>query len=109
MNDRGGWYSEGPPPKEPRRLGDELGEVARGLGLPDPKAVEAVARAWAALVGDAISTHSRPRSLRDGVLTIAVDSPAWGTQLRYLEADVVRMVAAHAPVTSLRIVLDRPS
>jgi predicted nucleic acid-binding Zn ribbon protein len=82
MSNTDGWYSEGPVPKEPERLGDVLGEVARGLGLPDPKAIESIARAWPTLVGEAISTHSRPRSLRDGVLTVAVDSPVWGTQLR---------------------------
>jgi predicted nucleic acid-binding Zn ribbon protein len=108
MSNTGGWYSEGPVPKEPKRLGDVLGEVARGLGLPDPKAVESIARAWPSLVGEAISAHSRPRSLRDGVLTIAVDSPVWGTQLRYLEADVVQLVGTHASVTSLRVVVDTP-
>ena len=101
-----GWYAEGPKPRPPRRLGDVVGEVARGLGLPDPAALDSVARVWPALVGDVIGAHSRPRSLRDGVLTIVVDSPAWATQLRYLEADLVASVAGHAPVTSLRVVVE---
>jgi predicted nucleic acid-binding Zn ribbon protein len=108
MSNTDGWYSEGPVPKEPERLGDVLGEVARGLGLPDPKAIESIARAWPTLVGEAIGTHSRPRSLRDGVLTVAVDSPVWGTQLRYLESDVVQLVGTHASVLSLRVVVDVP-
>lgn len=104
-----GWYSESPPPREPRALGEALGEVARGLGLPDPKAVDAVVRAWPTLVGHPISAHSRPRSLRDGVLTIVVDSAAWATQLRYLEAEVVQRVGPYAAVSTLRLVVDRPS
>lgn len=105
----GGWYSEGPPRKEPRALSDALGEVARGLGLPDPKALDAVSRAWPMLVGEAISAHSRTRSLREGVLTVVVDSPAWATQLRYLEAEVVRRVGSLAAVNALRVIVDRPS
>jgi predicted nucleic acid-binding Zn ribbon protein len=104
-----GWYAEGPAPKEPHRLGDALSDVARRLGLPDPATVETVARVWPGVVGDAIAGHSRPRSLRDGVLTIAVDSATWATQLRYLESDIVHRLAAHAvatPVTALRVVVD---
>jgi predicted nucleic acid-binding Zn ribbon protein len=36
-----------------------------------------------------VAQHSRPRGVRNGVLDIAVDAPAWATQLRYLEADLV--------------------
>ncbi|MBV8952325.1 MAG: DUF721 domain-containing protein [Actinobacteria bacterium] len=101
-----GWYAETREPEPPRRLGDVLGEVVRKLGLPDPTALDALARAWPTLAGAAIGAHSAPRSLRDGVLTIAVDSPAWATQLRYLEVELVNRAAAHAPVTSLRVVVD---
>jgi predicted nucleic acid-binding Zn ribbon protein len=109
MSPSGSWYSEEPPRREPHKLGDTLGEVARGLGLPDPNALAAVLAAWPGMVGDAIGAHSRPRSLRNGVLTVAVDSPVWGTQLRYLEADLVQRAREHAPVTSLRLVVEQSS
>jgi predicted nucleic acid-binding Zn ribbon protein len=41
------------------------------------------------MVGESVAQHSRPRSLRDGVLVVAVDEPAWATQLRWLEADLL--------------------
>jgi predicted nucleic acid-binding Zn ribbon protein len=44
---------------------------------------------WPELVGEGIAEHTRPRALRDGTLWVAVDDPAWATQLRWLEADLL--------------------
>ena len=69
---------------EPRRIGESLGSVTRAMGIDRDLLV-----AWPSLVGEAIAAHARPRSLRDGTLTVAVDDPAWATQLRWLEADLL--------------------
>ena len=69
---------------EPRRVGESLDRVASSLGLDS-----ALVTQWAQLVGPALAEHTRPRGLHDGTLLVAVDDPAWATQLRWLEADLV--------------------
>jgi predicted nucleic acid-binding Zn ribbon protein len=49
---------------------------------------------WEELVGAEIARHAQPQSLRDGVLLLVADQPAWATQLRYLAADLLARVRA---------------
>jgi predicted nucleic acid-binding Zn ribbon protein len=70
-------------------VGEGLDRVAASLGVPEAAVLPAVFGGWEGLVGVRVAAHARPRSLRDGVLLIAVDEPAWATQLRFLEADLL--------------------
>ena len=93
------------------RLRDALAEVAADLRLDDPETVGGVLAGWAAAVGGAVAAHARPRTLRDGVLVVEVDSPEWATQLRYLEEDVLRRLGRKVRpgvVKGLRVVVRRP-
>jgi predicted nucleic acid-binding Zn ribbon protein len=57
-------------------------------------------------MGDDVAAHARLVSVRDGVLTVAVDDPIWATQLRYLETAVLERATAVVGaglVTSLRV------
>jgi predicted nucleic acid-binding Zn ribbon protein len=63
--------------------------VGRRLGLDHPREVGLVWDRWRAIVGDDISAHAEPSSLRAGVLRIRTDSPAWATEIGYL-ADEIR-------------------
>jgi predicted nucleic acid-binding Zn ribbon protein len=49
---------------------------------------------WAALVGAEVAEHARPMALRDGELTIQAASTAWATQLRLLQSQLLRQIAA---------------
>jgi predicted nucleic acid-binding Zn ribbon protein len=69
---------------EPRSVGESLGRVASSLGL-----APTLLTRWPELVGEGLAEHTRPRSLRAGTLVVLVDDPAWATQLRWLEADLV--------------------
>jgi len=51
-----------------------LPAVAERIGMPLPPGAE---EAWSLAVGEGIARHSRPRSMRDGVLRIEVDAPSW--------------------------------
>ena len=73
---------------EPRRVGESLDRVAASLGLDS-----SLVTRWAELVGASVAEHTRPRALRDGTLLVAVDDPAWATQLRWLEADLLARLA----------------
>jgi predicted nucleic acid-binding Zn ribbon protein len=88
----------------PRRLAESLAEVATELHLDDPQVTAEVFAGWGDLVGEAVAAHARPRVLRQGVLTVEVDSPAWATQLRYLEGEIVQRLEG---VRGLRVVVAR--
>jgi predicted nucleic acid-binding Zn ribbon protein len=80
-------------PPGPRKLGEALDRVSRGLGLPPAAATARLVQAWPEVVGEAVAAHTRPRWVRDGVLSLAVDDPVWAAQLRWLEADLLARVA----------------
>ena len=87
----GGWY---PLPeaggRPPQRISASLDAVARNLGGRGGPALGALLQRWPVVVGEQLAAHSRPLALRDNVLTIGVDEPAWAAQLGWLEADVLR-------------------
>ena len=74
---------------DPRPVGDSLDRVAASLGVPKATTLTKVFTAWTALVGESLASHARPQSLSNGVLVVAVEEPAWATQLRWLEADLL--------------------
>ena len=81
---------------EPRRVGEGLDVVARRLGAPGAASMGAVFTRWEEAVGPLIAAHARPVSLTDGVLVVAVDDPAWATQLSFMTNDLMAKVAAVA-------------
>jgi predicted nucleic acid-binding Zn ribbon protein len=89
------WRADRPPrwAQDPKPLAASLDRVARRIGAPPTDVLGAVFARWADLVGDAVADHARPLSLRYGVLTIAVDQPAWATQLRLLSGDLLGRLA----------------
>jgi len=99
-------------PGEAVTIGEAVAMVGRELGLAEPEAFAAVTTAWAELVGDAVAAHSQVRSIRDGLLDVAVDSPAWATPLRYLETDLVERASqllGPGVVTAVRVSVEGAS
>ena len=76
-------------PQEPRSIKASLDKVARSLGGPDAGSLSSVFGRWADVVGPDLAAHARPLSLASGVLVVGVSEPAWATQLRYLESELV--------------------
>ncbi len=77
----------------PRRVGDSLDRVTTSLGVPRSSTLAKVFAAWPDLVGESVAANARPRSLRAGTLVVAVEEPAWATQLRFLDADLLARLA----------------
>ena len=77
----------------PRLVGESIDRVAAALGAPRASALHTVFVRWPELVGPAIAAHTRPLSLKDGLLLIGVDQPGWATQLRYLDASLRAQIA----------------
>ncbi|HVM52358.1 MAG TPA: DUF721 domain-containing protein [Acidimicrobiales bacterium] len=87
----------------PRRIGESLEGV-----VPGGRTFTRLLAAWGDLVGDGLAGHTRPAALHGTTLVVAVDDPAWATQLRYLEADLLARIAESAgagSVTELRVVV----
>jgi hypothetical protein len=96
----------------PVPIGEAMAAVGEELGIGDPRSVGRLESSWTELVGPAIAEHAHVRSLRRGVLTIAVDAAPWATQLRYLEVEIVERAASllgEGQVTQARIVVDAPA
>ena len=79
-------------------MGESLDRVTRSIGVPLSAVLAPVFSGWEEIVGVEIAGHARPRSLRDGVLVVVVDQPAWAAQLRFLTADLLgRLEVAVGP------------
>jgi predicted nucleic acid-binding Zn ribbon protein len=89
---------------EPIPLSDALARVGAELGLAPGGAHATLEARWDEVMGADVGAHARLVSLRDGVLTVAVDDPIWATQLRYLEpAIVTRATALLGPGVVVRV------
>jgi predicted nucleic acid-binding Zn ribbon protein len=65
---------------------------------------------WEDVVGTQTAAHARPVTLRDGVLVVAVDQPAWATQLRLLGGSLLARlseVAGPDAVRSIEVRVER--
>ncbi len=80
--------------RDPERIGASLDKVARRLGTSSANALHGLFERWEELVGPGIAGHSKPVSLRAGVLLVEVDSNAWATQLRYMTTELVERCCA---------------
>jgi len=92
-------------------LSEALAAVGAELGLPAGNAHADLEARWTDVVGGDVAAHAYLVSVRDGVITIAVDSPIWATGLRYLETALVERAAAivgPGVVTSVRVRVGSP-
>lgn len=96
---------------DPRPMTASLDRLVRHMGGPSVAAVDTVFGDWEALVGEQIAAHTTPVSVRSGTLVVAVDDPAWATQIRFLEHDLLARVGEAIGVgelTSLQVRVQRP-
>jgi predicted nucleic acid-binding Zn ribbon protein len=86
----------------PRPLAESLDDAVSRLVPPEPAettgpasagAMGAVFARWEEIAGPAVARHVRPVRLAGGVLLVAVDEPAWATQVRTLGAHLLARVA----------------
>ena len=97
--------------RDPVPLRDSVAALGRDLGLPDPEVLGRVAATWSELAGPAVAAHAPVRSVRNGVCTVTADGPAWATEIRYLEAELVercRAAFGEGVVTRLEVAVSAP-
>lgn len=80
---------ETPESGQDSHLSDELDALLRRLGSESATVVAGVFGNWAQLVGDTVALHATPVKLESGRLLVEVDEPAWATQMRFLESEII--------------------
>ncbi len=92
----------GPPPQA---IGATLEQLVRHLGwAPRTQAIGVIAD-WETLVGPTIAANARAVASDGSTLVIAVKDPAWATQLRWLEADLLERLRQETGVRFERMVI----
>ncbi len=90
---------------DPIALTDALGVVADRIGAGPAPVVARIFSGWEELVGPAMASHVRPVRVDGPTLVVAVDHPAWVTQVRALAPDILAKVQAatgpDAPISRL--------
>jgi predicted nucleic acid-binding Zn ribbon protein len=75
------------------RIGELLDRVVRGLGAPGVDVIDEVFRHWPDLAGS-LAAHSTPLAVRGQALVVAVDQPAWATEVRYRQGEILARLDA---------------
>jgi predicted nucleic acid-binding Zn ribbon protein len=84
-----------PPGKPPRPLNDVLGKVLQRMKMSDEASALSLFSSWRQIVGDGIADHVTPQRLEKRTLTVEVDDPAWATQLKFLESQLLSTLKEH--------------
>jgi predicted nucleic acid-binding Zn ribbon protein len=81
---------------------DALDAIRREFRMGAPSEIDALLGSWDDLVGAALAAHSRPQTVRAGVLVVLADAEAWAGQLRYLDQVLVGRIAEELPSVTVR-------
>ena len=57
---------------------------------------------WPQIVGRVVAAHARAEAVRDGVLLVATDTPAWAQELHMRRKDLLGQVVAHVGEGAIR-------
>ncbi len=79
---------------DPVSMHASLDRIVRHLGGPSADVTTGIFGRWPELVGDAVAAQSRPVAMKGTTLVVAVSDPAWATQLRFLEHDLIERLRA---------------
>jgi predicted nucleic acid-binding Zn ribbon protein len=88
------------------RIRDVLDGFGVKVGLGRSRDANVIWSRWIEIVGDAISAHAEPSSLRDGVLKVRADSPTWAAELGYLVSEIkdrANALIGRPAVTEVRV------
>lgn len=76
--------------RDPKLIGDAVDEFLSSSGLDARSRVAQVLTNWADLVGPEVADHVQVERFDDAKLVLRADSTAWATQMRLLQATVLR-------------------
>ena len=87
----------------PASLSLFLESCVRDLGVGPEIQLAGLKRDWKEAVGSTNARNTRPVSLKDGTLSIAVTSPAWMAQARFMSQSFLDAVNSHLGSTSVGV------
>jgi predicted nucleic acid-binding Zn ribbon protein len=88
------------------RVGEVLNGLGLRLGLGRSADIGIIWKRWDQIVGPTIAGHAEPGSLRDGLLRIRAESPAWAAELAYLAGEIktrANDLVGRSAVTDVRV------
>jgi hypothetical protein len=77
-----------------KRLREALDELLDDLESSPVAATTSLIERWPQVVGRELAAHSEPLGVRQGVLLVAADDPAYGSRLQWEEREVIARLAA---------------
>lgn len=86
---------------DPQPLRRSLDRLLGHLHAPDVDAVDTIFHKWATIVGEGVAAHSRPTAIDGNQLVVTVDDAAWGSELRWLESELLARIAEHTGSTRI--------
>jgi predicted nucleic acid-binding Zn ribbon protein len=99
--------------RDPRGIGDVLGNLTSEMGWDSPIAQAELLAGWLGIVGEETAAHAIPIGIEQGLLTVRCDSTAWATQLRRMGAAITTKIItefAAAGIESVKFIgPDAPS
>lgn len=91
-------------------LNDVLPAVLARIGLKNKVNVYRAVAEWRAIAGEAVARHAVAIAVEEKTLVVAVDSPAWMTQLLFLKGQLLKKIVSQIGpglIEDVRFVLKR--
>ncbi|WP_448231564.1 DUF721 domain-containing protein [Microbacterium lacticum] len=85
------------PGRDPKGLGDVLGDLTRQSGWDSQLAREDLVLQWEEVTGAETAWHARPVALDGGLLTVQCDSTAWAKNLQLMRGEIVTQLIRRFP------------
>tara|TARA_B100000315_G_C14545687_1_gene573104 strand:+ start:1146 stop:1499 length:354 start_codon:yes stop_codon:yes gene_type:complete len=84
-----------------------IGHFIRNCGFEGKLRERNLLNRWDEIVGEPISSHTRPDTIRFGTLHVVVDSSAWLQQLTFLKPELIRKIENHTEEGTVKDIVFR--
>jgi len=96
--------------KDPSHVSDGLERVMKSMGAPSASGLRALFDDWDEIVGASLAAHCRPVSIDAQTLVLAVEDPAWASELQWLSAPLLEAIdeaVGSGVITEVKLRVDR--
>ena len=76
----------------PVKISHVVQSLVNDMGMGEDVFLKKVADNWQSIVGTVVARNTRPISLSDGVLNVAVSTPSWYTQAQFNKANILKNI-----------------